>query len=481
MNKNDEGLEEIVKKRKAEERRLIEQLRWKRACVRLMPALPTEKEVQGKIKKFLELILTITRSNNLADKSAEIFGERLTLFAKREGTLYKCKVQNLQMKVQFVKERILSAMQGMAMCNETYGLLVLANVATEKSKERFYSQSHDDIPIEPAFVNEFVKKEIDFLDELQQRIDTELHESSQEIANEDHESIYESFLQTMVQLQNTMDHLDKSLNSQLQRQRETLEQLGYSIEAIQRDFEYLKSVTKGIDDEVDKGETNDETQSKQSEGEVLQDLWEVDNDESNTLPVQDEGEKHEEPKKGQCEDNPRQDDDAEGPKAEMTRKTEQRRRIIERMNKIRRTISDRRLPPARIFTARTQMRHGEAFLRCSFCNVKGLHYSDSCPEFKTVQERKKRVRCELCLDTKHRKERCKRIRQMCKYCNSRRHHTALCTLPQERGELELEFSELTRILQSIDESNGRLSKRERSTTWHDDEDRPSTSRRAEYH
>ncbi|VDO44717.1 unnamed protein product [Haemonchus placei] len=344
MNKNDEGLEEIVKKRKAEEGRLIEQLRWKRACVRLMPALPTEKEVQGKIKKFLELILTITRTNNLADQSAEIFGERLTLFAKREGTLYKCKVQNMQMKVQFVKERILSAMQGMAMCNETYGLLVLANVATEKSKERFYRQSHDGIPIEPAFVNEFVKKEIDFLDELQQRIDTELHESSQQIANEDHESVYESILQTMVQFQNTMDHLDKSLNSQLQRQRETLEQLGYSIEAIQREFEYFRSVTKGIDDEVDKGETNDETQSKQSEGEVLQDLWEVDNDESNTLPVQDESEKHEEPKKGQCEDNPKQDDDAEGPKAEMTRKTEQFRRIIERMNKIRRTISDRRLP-----------------------------------------------------------------------------------------------------------------------------------------
>ncbi|KAK6024668.1 hypothetical protein OSTOST_09518 [Ostertagia ostertagi] len=190
MDKNDDSLEEQIKKRKAEEKRLIEQLRLKRACVRLMPTLPTEGE--------------------------------------------------------FVKERILSAVQGMAMCNETYGLLILANVATEKSKEKFYDQKHDGIPLEPAFVNEFVGKEIDFLDELLRKIDTELHEASQQIANEDHGSIYENVLQTMAQFQKSMDQLDKSLNSQLQQQGETLARLDSPWKPSRKSSKSFKSMTRAL-------------------------------------------------------------------------------------------------------------------------------------------------------------------------------------------------------------------------------------------
>ncbi|XGW28392.1 hypothetical protein V3C99_008289 [Haemonchus contortus] len=98
-----------------------------------------------------------------------------------------------------------------------------------------------------------------------------------------------------------MDHLHKSLNSQLQQQRETLEQLSPSIEAIQRELEDLKSVMKVIDDEVDKEETNDETQSEQCE-------------ESNTLPGYDEGDTLEKPKKDKYEEEPKTMEQGDGAK-----------------------------------------------------------------------------------------------------------------------------------------------------------------------
>ncbi|KAK5967269.1 hypothetical protein GCK32_019066, partial [Trichostrongylus colubriformis] len=478
----DGTLEEQIKKRKAEEIRLIEQLRWKRACVRLMPTLPTEEEVQKKIQKFLELILTITRSNNLKEESAKLFAQRLTLFAKREGTLYKCKVQNIQMEVQFVKERILSAVQGMAMCNETYGLLVLAKVATEESKGRFYDQSHDGIPLEPAFVNEFVGKEIEFLDELLRRIDTELCEASQQIANEDHGSIYENILQTMAQFQKSLEQLDKTFSSQLQQQRETLAQLNSSMEAIEKRFESFKSMTRS-GDEVDQEEANEDTQSKRSDGDIVEDLWEAGNEDATPPPENDNekthGESRKEPHEGEQQSKEREDD---GQNSETKGKRNLQQRLTERLEEIRRKINDRRLPPQRIFTMRNEMRRKEQFLKCAFCDVKGLHYSDSCPEYRSVEDRTERIRCKLCLDTKHRTRGCRKAVYGCKYCKSRKHHTALCSLPQKRGELECEYSELKKILQSINADCEPPRKREGSTTPRDDDaDRPSTSRRAEYH
>ncbi|KAK5980696.1 hypothetical protein GCK32_008000 [Trichostrongylus colubriformis] len=147
MEHRDESYEEVLRKRKAEEHRLIEQFRFKRACVRLAPALPTEKEVQKKIKQFLRPLIQTTKENSLAEKCAELFGQRLTFFARKEGTLYKCKVQNMAMETQFTKEKILSTVQGLRMTYETYGLLGLGKIATEESKQKFEEGDVEGVPL----------------------------------------------------------------------------------------------------------------------------------------------------------------------------------------------------------------------------------------------------------------------------------------------------------------------------------------------
>ncbi|VDL80187.1 unnamed protein product [Nippostrongylus brasiliensis] len=109
MDGNNETYDDLFKKRKAEEQRLINELRRKRACVRLAPALPTEDDVQTKIKQFVRSVLYITKSNQLQDVAAELFAQKLHFFARREAALYKCKVENLSMTVQRITERIRGA------------------------------------------------------------------------------------------------------------------------------------------------------------------------------------------------------------------------------------------------------------------------------------------------------------------------------------------------------------------------------------
>ncbi|EYC24870.1 hypothetical protein Y032_0013g2148 [Ancylostoma ceylanicum] len=148
MEAQNESYEELLRKRKAEERKLINEPRYKRSCVRLAPTLPTEEQVQRKIKQFLKLIINITRTNTFADECTEICGQRLTFFAKREGTLYKCKMQNLHMKAQYTKEKILGALQGLVMAFEKYGFLIMAKDASEESRQDFYHQEVEGVSLQ---------------------------------------------------------------------------------------------------------------------------------------------------------------------------------------------------------------------------------------------------------------------------------------------------------------------------------------------
>ncbi|KAK6762040.1 hypothetical protein RB195_022943 [Necator americanus] len=57
----------FTKKRKTEERKLIEEIRYKRSCIKLPSTFPAEEEIQKKIRTFLKVNVMLTRSNNLSD------------------------------------------------------------------------------------------------------------------------------------------------------------------------------------------------------------------------------------------------------------------------------------------------------------------------------------------------------------------------------------------------------------------------------
>ncbi|KAK6010721.1 hypothetical protein OSTOST_24225, partial [Ostertagia ostertagi] len=96
------------------------------------------------------------------------------------------------------------------------------------------------------------------------------------------------------------------------------------------------------------------------------------------------------------------------------------------------------------------MRPEERNLRCSFCDEKGQHYSDSCPRYRYVETRKKRIRCVKCLDTDHSKEQCGRSVRNCVYCKDDSHNKALCTLPETIEQNEWELRKLRRELDALE-------------------------------
>ncbi|KAK6747768.1 hypothetical protein RB195_000764 [Necator americanus] len=79
----------------------------------------------------------------------------------------------------------------------------------------------DDISLEPDFVNEFTKNELEFLDELQRSIETEMHEAIQQIENED-QNIHVETLKAFTESQRLMEEFGNTIRQEFTRFGEKL-------------------------------------------------------------------------------------------------------------------------------------------------------------------------------------------------------------------------------------------------------------------
>ncbi|KAK6061742.1 hypothetical protein COOONC_00590 [Cooperia oncophora] len=129
------------KKRQAEERKLIEEVRYKRSCIRLTPSFPSENEIQRKILKF---------------------GEQRCTFRKQEGRSVQESRREAICRDMYSMERIRSTAESLSVAYEMYDFLVMSDSALKESRRRFYDTDEDGIPIEPVFIADFVRKELDF-------------------------------------------------------------------------------------------------------------------------------------------------------------------------------------------------------------------------------------------------------------------------------------------------------------------------------
>ncbi|XGW22151.1 hypothetical protein V3C99_004826, partial [Haemonchus contortus] len=169
-----ETYEELRRQRSYHERKLIDELKRKRSCIRLAPTLPSETDVQRKIRKFIREILRLTQENHLQEAFIEVQGARTNHYARAEATLYRSKMEGVWLKANHVKRCIQDAMEGLAMAHEAYKFLILAETATNESRQNFYDTDVEGVSIEPAFILEYTRKEMDFLDELQRNTEAEI-------------------------------------------------------------------------------------------------------------------------------------------------------------------------------------------------------------------------------------------------------------------------------------------------------------------
>ncbi|RCN34191.1 hypothetical protein ANCCAN_19966 [Ancylostoma caninum] len=474
--------QENLKRRRDEELKLIQEIRYKRSCVRLAPTFPSKKEIQKRIKKFLRIAIQVTRSNNIGATFAELRGNRPEYFARMEASLYKSRIEILRLEAYNVMERVRSAGEGLAMTYELYKFLIRAEDASEESQRRYYQKEEEGVSLDPAFTSDFIRKELDFVDNLKLQMDTEIREAELQMENENRDGAFQQLKETICELRQDLGERCIELQEQLSRQNDV-------IKSVVEGMETIKKVLKGSTKEVLEECASEEQPSKNNTGdECEEDLLSWDGNETDdnkewdvvqecdkdTGALDTEGRQEAD---DQSASEKRKDTADEGASHADSRRDSngssgqgnypgafRRREIEDRMMELRRLINKGKGIPERTICHSSLMREQERYMKCAFCFAKGMHYSDCCPIVSSVSERRRRIRCRFCLDTWHSSDRCRRPRKRCNYCKSDDHHAALCIWPEHLRELYREYDELREELETFEEYYG-----------------PSTSSAPEYH
>lgn len=449
--------DEFEKKRHDEERKLINEIRRKRKYIKVAPSFPSEDDIQSKIRRFLCIIIDLTRSSDLAETFASISGKKPQFFARMEATLYKCRLERVHLEACNTAERIRSAAEGLSMAYELYSLLVLTDNDLSDSRHTFFGMEEQGVPLEPKFTADFVRRELDFYENFCQSIAIEIRDAELQMRNEVHESVFDQIKEIIVGFQHSLDEKFDHLQQQISRQNEQIERLADSLKAIQESVSVIESQisTEGADEHPPVADAQSILHDH-GEPKRMQEHDEVEHPPEHDVPVHQR--EHQEPK------HPRESEDKapeeavadvaeenafepnEERPAENNRGARERRELETRLQSLRAFIHSRHVPERKI-NYENNMRYEERFLRCSFCFAKGMHYSDSCPEVVSVEARNRRIRCERCLNLLHETEDCTKKEKKCMYCGSKAHNKALCTLPERIRDCLVEIEEIERELE----------------------------------
>ncbi|KIH55845.1 hypothetical protein ANCDUO_13986 [Ancylostoma duodenale] len=178
--------DDFSKKRRAEERKLIEEIRYKRSCVKRAPTFPSAEEIQSKIRRFLSIVVMLVKSNSIVETFTELRGSRSQLFARREAALYRCRLERVHYEAANLMGRIRSAAEALSMAYALYGLLVLADNSLLDERDDFYEDCEEGVPIPPTSTADFIRREIEFIEDFKRKIENEVKEAELQEQNENH-------------------------------------------------------------------------------------------------------------------------------------------------------------------------------------------------------------------------------------------------------------------------------------------------------
>uniref|UniRef100_A0A0N4WHA0 CCHC-type domain-containing protein n=1 Tax=Haemonchus placei TaxID=6290 RepID=A0A0N4WHA0_HAEPC len=384
---------EFARQRRAEEDALIETIPYKRRCIKLAPTFPSEEEIQRKIRTILCSVIDVIQSNTVLSSFTEIRGRKPQFYAKGESTLYKSHLEKVHLEGAHITDKPRCASEALAMGYDLYGLLVLSDDTLAISKDKFFEERVKGVSLDPTFTADFVRKEIEFLEDLCHKIQTEIHETHLQTETETHESISEEIRSMLARLEKKIDERFDQFSQQQERCINRLTDLEHKVK-----------------------ESGDRSQShsvKYAHSSIAV-TPPLRSSEEDLLDLEDEvvfehSELHSDG--GGVDDN---SNDGQRPTAE-----EERLELEHRLNVLKKLAESERNVPERKINRHDPMQDKDRFLRCSFCFAKGLHYSDSCPEVPL-----------LCLDIRHETHNCPRPKRPCMYCSSLDHNKAICRLPE---------------------------------------------------
>ncbi|VDL68920.1 unnamed protein product [Nippostrongylus brasiliensis] len=295
---------------------------------------------------------------------------------------------------------------------------------------------------------------------------SEMDNARVQMNTENHPSILSDMNHAIADLRNTVERALGSVREEMEAQNKKIAELANAARAVNEATEEIGVSLKEMKADTDlwksgNGKEKEVEATVQPDGELLEDILELDFDESSSTG--DKQEVHDSDSEVRKEQTTQTPNAVNGERATITTFLEWRRcMILSEIEDLENTLKGTHRTPMRCITYINVMRPEEEYLRCAFCDEKGQHYSDCCPRYKDVESRKKRIRCYTCLDTLHSTRNCRRSRRKCIYCHSVDHHKAICTAPETRERSEWKLKELRRELADIDSRSGQ---------YHDDRDK----------
>ncbi|KIH42839.1 hypothetical protein ANCDUO_27171, partial [Ancylostoma duodenale] len=220
------------KKRRAEERKLIEEIRYKRSCVKRAPTFPSAEEIQIKIRRFLSIVVMLVKSNSIVETFTELRGSRSQLFARREAALYRCRLERMHYEAANLMGRIRSAAEALSMAYDPYGLLVLADSSLLDERDDFYEDCEEGLTIHPNFTADFIRREIEFIEDFKRKIENEVKEAELQEQNENHPDLIDQVKDLFVDLRHEFGRHYEELCGQIKNMNESIEDIKLSMERL---------------------------------------------------------------------------------------------------------------------------------------------------------------------------------------------------------------------------------------------------------
>ncbi|KAL6723349.1 hypothetical protein Aduo_018363 [Ancylostoma duodenale] len=234
--------QENLKRRRDEELKLIQETRYKRSC------------------KFLRIAIEVTPSNNIGANFAELRGNQPEYFARMEVSLYKSRIEILRLEDYNVMEGVRSAGEGPTMTYELYKLLVREQDTSEESQRRYYQKEEEGVSLDPACTSDFIRKEFNYVDNLELQMDIEIREAELQMEIENRDGAFQ-------QLKEMICELRQDLGERCIELQEQLSWLNDVIESVIEGMKTIKRVLKGPTREVLDQGASEEQPSKDNTGE----------------------------------------------------------------------------------------------------------------------------------------------------------------------------------------------------------------------
>ncbi|KAK6762891.1 hypothetical protein RB195_023552 [Necator americanus] len=443
----------FTKKRKAEERKLIEEIRYKRSCIRLAATFPAEEEIQKKIRREVEFIKEFRSQVETEIREAELQEQRenhINAFVqtkeeiehlhcefKQYYTEIKGHTRSLSENVHSIKEELRRDFkQGFA-----------------EIDKRITNQNENTHSIKEELRRDFKQ----YFAELNKRITNQ-----KENIKSMRENLHREFGQCRKEIEEQIRDQSDSIKGIIELTKNSLETQLATLPSYAPKTDQEPTMPKEMASErtTTKNWTEDPTSKHQEpvgqrnvrEEEVEEDLLDLYDD-------------------YECKE---QKDTSEGASTYTRESIRQRKehaekerseQLDERKARIEEFLRYNREVPERKIRRLNYMRSEERFLTCSFCLARGEHYSDSCPEYATVDTRSRRARCVLCLDSRHDTEHCWSKGKARMYCGSTHHNKALCALPETINKRRKELEKVREELQTLRNHQNRQPGPSNSQPW----------------